>query len=186
MDNTEYKVSGYSFTDLQVYKEAKREAETIEYIKANTDLSDKSKTLKLYHKLVERKTLKTIVGYSFLKELQDKILQDGIVSKENLPCIKVEMNNKIYKAYSNSLEHEMEQKKHTQREDYRIRLRNSRIVSLFLCLIIVIMFIIAITSDLSKFVNYENNIINKYSAWEEELNERERAIEEREELQSQE
>jgi hypothetical protein len=87
VEENKYKVDGYSFTDLQMYKEAKREAETVEYIRANTDLNDLSKTLKLYHKLVERKTLKSAVGIGFLKELQDRILKEGIVSKENLPCI---------------------------------------------------------------------------------------------------
>ena len=48
MKETEYKVAGYVFTDAHTYKEAKREEETVEYIKANTDLNDLNKALKLH------------------------------------------------------------------------------------------------------------------------------------------
>jgi len=177
LKENEYKVSGYSFTNLQIYKEAKREAETIDYIKANTDLKDLNKVLKLYHKLVERKTLKTIIGYEFLKELQEKILKEGIISKDNLPCIQIEVEGKQYQIYSNTLEHDREQKNNTLTEEYRIRHRNSRIINAFLVIIIVVMFIMSFIRDRSISPNYENDIINKYSAWEEDLNAREKAIE---------
>jgi hypothetical protein len=185
LKDKEFKVSGYSFTDSYLYKEAKREEETINYIRANTDLNDINKTLKLYHKLVERKTLKTIVGYSFLKELQEKILKEGIVSKESLPCIKFEPEVKHYQAYLNQQEKAKEEKKRSLAEDYRIRHRNSRIINIFLVIIIVVMFLITIFSDRNKFTDYENQILNKYSAWEEQLNERQKALDEREASQLQ-
>ena len=72
MNENEYRIAGYRFTDARDYKEAKRETETVEYIRANTDLTDRNKTLKLYHKLVERKTLKTIIGYSFSLRIKRK------------------------------------------------------------------------------------------------------------------
>ncbi len=184
MKENEYKVAGYSFSDAHDYKEAKREEETIEYIKANTDLNDLNKAIKLYHKLIERKTLKTVVGYTFLKELQERILKEGIVGSENMPCIKKEKNEKQVRAYSNALEHDQEQKHLSMIEDYRIRLRNSRIISLFLVGIILAMIAISIFSDRNIFSNYENKIIDKYSAWEEELKAREQLLEENENLQS--
>ncbi|MDD3174708.1 MAG: hypothetical protein PHF63_13815 [Herbinix sp.] len=184
MKDKEYIVAGYRFSDDHDYKEAKREAETIEYIKANTDLNDLNKAVKLYHKLVERKTLKTVVGFAFLKELQERIIKDGIINKDNIPCIQVERNNKLAKEYSSSIKQEQEKKHLDMIEDYKTRLRNSRIISIFLVIIIIIMILISVFSDRSVFTNYENKILNKYSAWEEDLNAREKALQEKEDLQS--
>lgn len=180
MSENEYKAAGFSFSDSQEYKEAKREAETVEYIKANTDLSDLNKAAKLYHKLVERKTLKTVVGYAFLKELQERIIREGIIGSESMPNIRVERDKKQIKAYSGSLEHDQEKKHAAVVENYRIRLRNSRIISAFLVVIIIVMFAIAIFSDRGKFTDYENKILNKYSAWEEALDTREKELDARE------
>ncbi len=181
MKENEYTVAGYSFSNVHDYKDAKRDEETIEYIKSKTDLSDLNKTLKLYHKLVERKTLKTIVGYTFLKELQERIVKEGIVSRDNLPYIPID---KQIKAYSSALAHEQEQKHLSKIENYKIKLRNSRIISLFLMVIIIAMILISIFSDRSVFINYENKIIDKYALWEEELNAREKLIKEKEEANS--
>lgn len=184
MKENEYNVAGYSFSDAHDYKEAKREEETIEYIKANTDLNDLNKAIKLYHKLVERKTLKTVVGFAFLKELQERILKEGIIAKENMPCIQVEKNEKEIKAYSGKMEHEQEQKHLEIIEDYKIKLRNSRIICGFLAAIIAAMILISVFSDRSVFSNYENKLIDKYSAWEEQLNAREKALDEREAVET--
>jgi hypothetical protein len=186
MKENEYKVAGYSFSDAHDYKEAKREAETIEYIKANTDLNDLNKAIKLYHKLVERKTLKTVVGFAFLKELQERIVREGIVSKESMPCIQVERDEKTLKNFTNSLDKEREQKHLEMIENYKIRLRNSRIISAFLAGIIIIMIVISIWSDRNIFSNFENEILNKYSAWEEDLKAREQLLKENGNLQSEE
>lgn len=193
MMESENKVSGYSFTNIQEYKEAKREAETIDYIRANTDLKDLNKVLKLYHKLVERQTLKTIVGYGFLKELQDIILKEGIISKDSLPCIKIEKDMKQFKAYSNSLEQNREQKNQSLAEEYRIRHRNSRIINIFLVIIIIAMIMIAFFSNRSKSTVNEEQTTDKFSAWEEDLKakeadllEREAALIEKEAAQTQE
>jgi len=180
MKENEYVVAGYSFSNAHDYKEAKREEETVEYIKAKSDLQDLNKAVKLYHKLVERKTLKTVVGYAFLNELRDKIISGGIVTADNLPCIQVEKEEKQLRAYANVLEKDQEQKHLETIEDYHIRLKNSKIISTFLGIIIVIMIGIAIWSDRTKFYIYENKIIDKYATWEEELNAREKVIEEKE------
>ena len=184
MEGSEYLVSGYSFLDALAYIEGQREAETVDYIRANTDLNDINKTIKLYHKLVERKTLKTVVGYAFLKELQERIINEGIVSRESIPCIKVEKDEKQLKAYTIPFEQEAEQKHLIKIEEYRISLKNSRIINIFLLGIIIAMILISVFSDRNIFSNYETKIINKYSAWEEELNVRQKALEEREALES--
>lgn len=180
MKENEYKVAGYVFTDAHNYKEAKQEEETVEYIKANTDLNDLNKVLKLYHKLVERKTLKTVVGYSFLYELRNKILSAGIVTKENLPDIRIERSEKEPRIFDNVLEKEQDQRHLALIEDYRVKLRNTRIISVFLAVIIVIMMLMAVFSDRSMYTLYENQFIDKYESWQKDLEVREKLVEERE------
>jgi hypothetical protein len=186
MKENEYIVAGYSFSDAHDYKEAKREEETIEYIRANTDLDDLNKAVKLYHKLVERKTLKTVVGFAFLKELQERIVREGIVKKENMPCIRVEKDEKQLRIYSGELAHEQEKTHLEIIRDLNNKLRNSRIICAFLIVIIIAMILISILSDRSVFTNYENQILDKYSTWEENLDAREKALQQQEMQQSQE
>lgn len=180
MGNGEYKVAGYSFEDSHEYKEAKREQETVDYIRANTDLSDINKVLKLYNKLVERKTLKSVVGIIFLNELRDNILKAGIVTIDNLPDIKIEKQIAPIRVYDNVLEHEQENKHLAMIEDYRIKLKNSRIINAFLAIIIVAMILITVFMDRSMYSIYENKIIDKYEAWQQELESREAALADKE------
>lgn len=180
MKENEYKVSGYEFADSHDYKEAKREEETVEYIKANTDLNDINKVLKLYHKLVERKTLKTIIGFAFLCELRSKIINSGIVSGDKLPSIRIEKPEKEPRVYDNVLEKEQEQRHLEMLEDYKIKLRNSRIISIFLAVIIMVMIAIAVFSDRSMYSIYENQVIDKYESWQKTLDDREKALDQRE------
>ncbi len=180
MKENVYKVSGYEFADAHEYKEAKREEETVEYIKANTDLNDINKVLKLYHKLVERKTLKTVIGFTFLCELRNKILSAGIVTVDNLPGIRIEKSEKEPRVYDNVLEKEQEQRHLVMIEEFKIKLRNSRIISIFLAAIIIIMILIAVFSDRSMYSIYENQVIDKYESWQKTLDEREKDLNQRE------
>lgn len=180
MKDNEYKVAGYLFMDANDYREAKREEETIEYIKANTDLRDINKAVKLYQKLVERKTLKTVVGFAFLNELRDRILREGILTEDKLPCIQVEKNVKPIRENSGPTNHEAEVKHQKVLEEYRIKLRNTRIVSAFLVVIIIAMFLISIFSNRSIPSDYETKILDKYAAWEEELDARQQELDQRE------
>lgn len=180
MKKSEYIVAGYAFPDARSYRDAKREEETVEYIKAHTDLNDLNKALKLYHKLVERKTLNTIVGYAFLCELRNNILKAGIVTRENLPNIYVEKSEMEPRVYEGEMEKEKEQRQLALVEDFRIKLRNSRIISISLAIIILIMIAINVFGDRSMFSIYENQIIDKYESWQADLEKREKALEERE------
>ncbi|NLK28681.1 MAG: hypothetical protein GX306_10125 [Clostridiales bacterium] len=142
MADKEYKLHGYSFTDFDEYREAKQEADSVNYIRVRTDFNDLSKVTKLYHSLIDKCAFKTIIGYAFLKELQDIILKGGISSLDTLPSIRIE---NIDKPLINSVDPQELKKLNQfqkQAEEYRIRHRNSRIINVFLIIIIVAMIII--------------------------------------------
>lgn len=180
MKENEYKVAGYSFSNENDYKQAKQDMETIDLIKSKTDLNDLNKVIKLYHKLVERRSFHTTVGYSFLKELQERILKDSLLSKTNIPLIPVHKLEMELSSFTKSMHEEKDRKYHATIQNYKIKLRNSRIISAFLFVIIIAMLLISVFSDKYTFINYKNEILDRYSTWEEDLESREKALDERE------
>ena len=55
------------------------------------------------------------------------------------------------------------------------------IVIVALVIMVVGMFVIAVINPNAGYVNTENKVLNKYSAWEEDLQQREQAVKEKEE-----
>ena len=55
------------------------------------------------------------------------------------------------------------------------------IVIIALVIMVVGMFVIAVINPNAGYVNTENKVLNKYSAWEEDLQQREQAVKEKEE-----
>jgi hypothetical protein len=64
--------------------------------------------------------------------------------------------------------------------NYRRRYQVAAFTCIVLALCVVGMFFVTSTTNNATILNYETEIIDKYEAWEEELNEREAALEERE------
>ena len=60
------------------------------------------------------------------------------------------------------------------------KLKISLCVNAILVVCVVAMFAMTLTSDSPTIINYENKLIDKYAAWEQELDEREAALKERE------
>lgn len=179
MKDNSYRVGGYVFADEYDYKEAKKEEESVEYIKANANLTDLNKTIKLYNKLVERETFRTVIGLNFLKELRERILAEKILDENSLPCIRVEKSGRS-RPYSTAISREAENRYKEQNENLKSKLRSLRIINAFLTLIIAAMILIAVFVRDNSYTDIENEILNKYSAWADELDAREKALRQRE------
>ena len=54
------------------------------------------------------------------------------------------------------------------------------ILNIFLIIIVIAMFFIASTSESDNIINYKRNITNRYSAWDQELTEREKEVRKKE------
>ncbi len=175
MREKELVMSGFLFSTNKEYNDAKEEQEAIEYLKANSDLSNSKVVLKLYNKLNENRTFHTPVGYTFLKELQDIVLKAAIVKSEDIDDIYIpaQSNSESEELNALSLNHfkQIAEKEHTQN-------RNSRIINIFLVLVIIAMIGISIYSDRTVYSDFENKVIDKYASWEEELNNKEQLLNE--------
>ena len=83
------KVGGFLFDDSMEYARAKKESDIINYISERMDISDPQIALKVYYKLLDRQDMKTVVGLTFLKQLRDFCVDNGIVDESQIKVISI-------------------------------------------------------------------------------------------------
>lgn len=183
----DYSAGGFKFASRQDYERALKEQETIKYITANTNFSDSKAVLKMYNRAVENGSFKTAVGVAFMKELRDKIVSSGILEEKLIAPIPVQ---KLGESSGRMTRDEKDAQIKRYREAYENadagrKIRN--IVIVFLAVIIVAMMVITYMSRYSVFTyftNYkadmENELIDQYEHWQQELEKRETAVKNKE------
>jgi hypothetical protein len=176
MREEELVTGGYLFSTSKDYSDASQEQESVNILRAKADLSNPRTALKVYNKLTENRTFKTVVGLAFLKELQNTILNSGIAKEEDLDVIYIPAGIKSDEVNVQKLE---EYKLLSEKQ--KARITKSRIINVFLVLTILAMIIIAVYTDKTMYAEFENKVIDHYSSWENELNNREEALLKREE-----
>ena len=190
-------VDGFRFDSANAYAKAKREAEKIEYIKLKMDLSQPEIAAKVYYKLLEKQSFETIVGLSFLKQLRDYVISEGVVKEEDIKNLTIgsassegvenygdetalELSDEARSASQaegetsgrdpfEDNEKEKEKKLRSVIFYYRQKAKKTNIVIAGLVVIILVMFIITLTSDKSPFADAEAAMQDKYASWAEEL-----------------
>ncbi len=167
-------VEGYSFTDENMAKQARTEAEGVRYVKARTDMSKPDQVFNVYHKLLQQRMFQTPVGYAYLKELQEYLKTiPGIRNEEIRPIpiadhLVVSDTRGISDRWSRRLDKEQN------------KLRMSMVANFAFVVSILLMFLITATSGQTTILNYEKKIQDRYAQWEQQLTQREKAIREEE------
>lgn len=169
-------VNGFVFgspTDVEL---AKQELNTAKYI--DNKISDKNATtvLAIYKAALEKKIFRTPIGYSYLHELQKKMIGMGI-EQENIDPIP------LYQIFNNSKIEEKAPRVVTvkkKKEPYERKNALLTVVNFILILMIIVMFLISLSGKRPTVLNYRRAIENEYSSWKQELDEREMAIKEKE------
>lgn len=193
-NNSKYTIGDYSFSNKNDYERALKEKETISYIVANTNMADMKSVLKVYNRAVEKKSFQTVLGLEFVRNMRKNLINSGIVSDDTIQTVPVPSVPPVTgakpKPAGESLTAGMAEKYKLAYENERAGriIRNMAIV--FLIVIIGIMTFITYNSKYSVFTyftdyktNMENELVDKYQDWknqleakEKELNEREKAI----------
>jgi len=167
-------VEGYSFTNENMAKQARTEAEGVRYVKARTDMSKPDQVFNVYHKLLQQRMFQTPVGYAYLKELQEYLKTiPGIRNEDIRPIpvadhLVVSDTRGISERWSRRLEKEQN------------KLRMSIVANFAFVVSILLMFLITATSGQTTILNYEKKIQDRYAQWEQQLTQREKAIREEE------
>ena len=191
-----YEAGGFVFRTKKEAELAQREIEGTKYLRQKLDMETPNAVFSIYQNLIEQDLFETPVGYCFLKELRDYLLMIPAISNEEVLAIpirypqteeeekkqkkeqKKEEQRKERQREKEKAKNKKEQKKEGQ--NYKGRCQFFMVTSLILLISVVSMMLLAATSDNVNILNYENKLIDKYSSWEQELEEREQAVKEQE------
>ncbi len=199
MDESGMVVDGFAFESGQEAEKARKEAEGIEYIREKIQNKNPKMALEMYRKLVNEQVFETPVGWMFLRELQDYVLSFPELSEEPIEPIYVpsapsgggggQQMEEMAAWYEESMNQERQRRRNaessrdwTQKELGKKKglLRICVACIAFLLIVSIGMVTITLVDDHPNILNYENKIVDKYEAWEKELEEREAALDARE------
>lgn len=191
-----YEAGGFVFRTKKEAELAQREIEGTKYLRQKLDMENPNAVFSIYQNLIEQDLFETPVGYCFLKELRDYLLMIPAISNEEVLVIPIRYPQTEEEEKKQKKEQKKEeQRKERQREkekaknkkeqkkegkNYKGRCQFFMVTSLILLISVVSMMLLAATSDNVNILNYENKLIDKYSSWEQELEEREQAVKEQE------
>lgn len=191
-----YEAGGFVFQTKKEAELAQREIEGTKYLRQKLDMENPNAVFSIYQNLIEQDLFETPVGYCFLKELRDYLLMIPAISNEEVLAIPIRYPQTEEEEKKQKKEQKKEeQRKERQREkekaknkkeqkkegkNYKGRCQFFMVTSLILLISVVSMLLLAATSDNVNILNYENKLIDKYSSWEQELEEREQAVKEQE------
>lgn len=191
-----YEAGGFVFRTKKEAELAQREIEGTKYLRQKLDMENPNAVFSIYQNLIEQDLFETPVGYCFLKELRDYLLMIPAISNEEVLEIPIRYPQTEEEEKKQKKEQKKEeQRKERQREkekaknkkeqkkegkNYKGRCQFFMVTSLILLISVVSMMLLAATSDNVNILNYENKLIDKYSSWEQELEEREQAVKEQE------
>ncbi len=167
---------GHTFDDEKQLILAKKEAEAIEYLRAKTDFNNLNQLMKLYNRILDKDMMETVIGIEFLTEIRNMLLRSGVFQEEQIrPVPLLPEARKMKKR----VEVQKRSRERILLEQAQKQNRILKIVCFFLAVLVIAMFAITLTGKRSPLaVRYEEQILNKYASWAENLTEREMALRE--------
>lgn len=187
-NSNKYTIGDYSFSSKADYERATKEKETISYIVANTNMADMKSVLKVYNKSVEKKSFQTVLGLEFVRNMRKSLINSGIVADDTIQPVPVPAaGGSRTKQADNSFTADMAEKYKLAYENERAGRIIRNMVIAFLVVIIGAMMFITYNSKYSVFTYFtdyktemENELVDKYQEWSNQLEEKERELDERE------
>ena len=176
--NKELKVDAFVFTTKEDADRAAKEKKQVAYLKTHMDLSSVEKVKAIYEKSNKERLFRTPIGLAYMQELYNALIRAGVSSEELLPVfVQANFEQRLRpQSVSEKQNDAFKQKQEKLRSNFRI----SVVLNLILLIAVAAMFVITLKSDNPNILNYESALQNRYSAWEQELNEREQALREKE------
>lgn len=171
----ELSVSGFVFETEEAAQKARNELDGINVVRNKMNMRSPETVLDVYNKLIDKRLCKTAVGYSYLHDLQKYLQNSNQIPKESIRDIPIEP---IRRRVVREIENTGEKRKKSSDDSYRDKYRTSLIFNTILGIAVIIILYLATTGDNVNIINYENKIIDKYEAWEQELTERESTVKE--------
>lgn len=176
-------IDGFSFADDADVSLASSEIEKIKYIAGKMNMDNPRGVLVVYDKLITSGIFVTPVGYEYLRTLQSylykcKDIPDDAVKEIPVPISYTRALNLRSEERDERIQADRQMR--TLRKTFRTEYKVSLIVNIILIIMVIAMFVITLKAENPNMINYRTAILNQYSEWEQELNEREAAIKQRE------
>lgn len=181
-ENGKFMVGGYEFATKEEAQLAKDELNAIKYLSQKTNSKDPKQVYSLYNKIIERKLFSTHIGMNYLKNLQTFLYKSDEIPNDKIQPIPInaetqgEINIRRERSEFKSELRDMSVKV----AKYKNNFTRVMIINVVLIIIIIAMFVILNTSSNPNIINYEVNIQNKYSQWQEQLQSQEESLNARE------
>ncbi len=183
-----YLVGGIAFTDIKQAKLAQIEQKRIEVLDEKLNYNDIEAVANVYKKARDNRTFQTPVGITYMLRLYDWLKKNQY---EGIDKMYVIMDMEPSKAKVDDLEKGMlserdelwKSRLDAQKNKEKAvvaKLRTSLFVNLVLVVLVVLLFVISQTGNNPTILNYKTKIINQYTSWEQELEQREQAVEAKE------
>ncbi len=177
MNEDELVVGGYRFGTVADAETARMEQKKIVNVEQHLDYRKPENVLLVYNKAIDNRVFLTPLGISYLHRMQDQMVKCG-VPKEKIKPIP------MYATFSNKTENNSSIRRSMtsrgQKMEFKGRFITSVCVNVLLAVALAAMIVLAYVSDVPTIVNYKTAILNEYSAWEQELTDREQAVREAE------
>jgi len=165
---------GHTFDDEKQLIAAKKEAEAIEYLRTKTDFSNMNQLMKLYDRILDRDMMETVIGIDFLREIRETLVGSGMFTEAQVRPLPLLPEVKKLKKRT---EIQKRSKERTLLERSEHQNTVLKVICFFLVVLVIGMFYIALTGTRSPLaIRYEEQIINKYASWAEELEEKEKYL----------
>ena len=171
---TKYLVGNYEFDTEKEYKKALEEKEIISQLSKQLDLNDAELVVDTYTRMVKEKTFQTVIGLDYLIKLRSLIVKRKYAEpKAVMPLPAADFRpNKADGFLLNEAEKRIANINNERKKD-REKFKSAMILNAILVVVIIVMIYIASTSDHINIINYETKILNKYSTWQAQLQEKE-------------
>lgn len=176
-------VEGFRFTALADAKTAEEEYKKMVYINEHMNRDNPEEVLAIYDKMIENGLFVTPVGVDFLMRIREYLVDCGQIAPERIRPI--ETGSLFTQRARNEARAEARPRVTTNLTDEIKEVRRKYHIALATAIIavilVIVMFILANTTDNPNIINYRTAIENQYSEWEEALTQREQAVREKEE-----
>ena len=171
-------VGGFEFMSENDAQKAAMDLNKIKLLESRAKVSRPNDIKAVYEKAIENKIFKTPIGWNYLIKLREKLLESGF-TEEDLVNIPLNISMTRHSAMENlSVKQRISVEK--PKRDFSFGRVFPIILDIFLAILVIIMFVIALNSDSDNILNYKKNVTNRFSSWEQDLTEREKAVREAE------
>lgn len=172
---TSSSVNGFVFGSASDVELAKQELNSAKYIDSKIADKNAATVLAIYKAALEKKIFRTPVGYAYMHDLQKRMVSMGIRPEDIDPI-------PLFQVFGSAKEEKAPRvitvKK--KKEPYERKNAMLTLMNFILIIMIIIMFIISLSGSRPTVLNYKRAIENEYSAWKQELDQRESLIKEKE------